>query len=590
MSKPKYNKPIKNEQRAGFNTLTNLDWFKDPNLQERALNQQTEILLKLQANVLESIAKGKDLIICLNHLCILIEKIIPNSLCSIMLLDRFKNMLNVISAPSVDQNFIDILNGTVPGELNGSCGNAAYSKETVIVTDTLTDPRWDKLRDVAKKFEIKACWSIPIFSKTEEILGTFAISHTTSCTPTTFTIQIMKIASHLASIAIDRKNLEDVLIQSQKMESIGVLASGVAHDFNNILVGIMGNADIALNTSNESSDIKELLESILESSHHAAALASNLMIYAGKGRSTKEILNLNLLVTEMLNLVKVSSNINFELYLLDHLWIEGDATHIRQVIMNLMTNAADASMMKETSVMIRTGTIKADKEFLQTCINGKELIEGNYAFFEIEDQGSGIEPDNIIRIFDPFFSTKSFGRGLGLSITMGIIKSHNGGLHVTSKPNSSTIFRFLCPQLDNKGDIKSGFTLKKNKNDFIKKTLLVVDNNITVLEVISVMLGVKGYKIITATSGKKALEILEKTSCIDAVILDMNMPNISGREVYQEIREMNDELPVLICTGNISDQFSDLKTNSQITGHIIKPFTGEEISNALKMLMQIEEI
>jgi CheY-like chemotaxis protein len=117
---------------------------------------------------------------------------------------------------------------------------------------------------------------------------------------------------------------------------------------------------------------------------------------------------------------------------------------------------------------------------------------------------------------------------------------------------------------------------------------LVVDDNLTVLEVISVMLGAKGYKIMSATSGKKALQILKKTSYIDAVILDMNMPDISGREVYQEIRKMNNKLPVLICTGNISDQFSDLKTNSQITGHIIKPFTGEEISNALKMLIQTE--
>jgi signal transduction histidine kinase len=361
MSKTEIRKPTKNELFAGFNTLKNPNWFKDPDWQKRVFGQQAEIFLELQASVLESIATGQNLILCLDQLCILIERIIPNSLCSTMLLDRFKNELNVISAPSVDQKFIEILNGTVPGELNGSCGSADYTKESVFVTDTSTDSRW------------------------ENFLGTFAISHTTCCAPTTFTMQIMKIASHLASIAVDRKNFEDVLIQSQKMESIGLMASSVAHDFNNILVGIMGNADIALNASTESSEIKELLKSIMESSHHAAALASNLMIYAGKGRSIKEFLNLNLLVKEILSLVKVSTNTNFELYLKDDLWIEGDATHIRQLIINLMKNAADASMKKETSVMLRTGTIKADKEFLKTCINGNNLIEGDYAFFEVED-------------------------------------------------------------------------------------------------------------------------------------------------------------------------------------------------------------
>lgn len=250
----------------------------------------------------------------------------------------------------------------------------------------------------------------------------------------------------------ESKNLQVQVLHTQKLESLGILAGSIAHDFNNLLLGILGNADLALLQLSQNSPAKKNITDIISISKRAAELCRQMLAYSGKGKFIIESVNLSGLVFEIGHLLEISICKKAELrYNLEENIpsFSADATQIRQVIMNLITNASDALSGKKGVITISTGVKECSCEYLAKTIFNDRLKEGRYVFLEVLDTGCGMERGTVERMFDPFFSTKVSGRGLGLAAVMGIIRSHKGACEVKSELGKGTSFRILFPVSEN---------------------------------------------------------------------------------------------------------------------------------------------
>ena len=244
----------------------------------------------------------------------------------------------------------------------------------------------------------------------------------------------------------ERRNLEAQIQHAQKLESLGVLAGGIAHDFNNLLTAILGYSSLALMQLPDESVACPMLREIEKAAQRAADLTQQILAYSGRGKFVIQVLRLDTLVQEMTKLLgtvvskKAALNLN-----LAAASVEGDATQIRQVVMNLITNASDALEGQVGAIGVRTGTLQADSAYLRSSFFPDELATGTYAYVEVEDSGCGMNEETLARIFDPFFTTKFTGRGLGLAAVLGIVRGHRGTIKVDSTPGQGTRFQVLFP-------------------------------------------------------------------------------------------------------------------------------------------------
>ncbi|MBN1433216.1 PAS domain S-box protein, partial [Candidatus Fermentibacterales bacterium] len=245
-----------------------------------------------------------------------------------------------------------------------------------------------------------------------------------------------------------RLQLEAQIQHAQKLESLGVLAGGIAHDFNNLLMGILGNAGLALMEMSPESPAKKTVERIETAALRAAELTNQLLAYSGKGRFLVEPVVLSKLVEEMAHLLKavISKSVVLRFEFDPSVpQIEADATQIRQVVMNLIINASEAIAERSGVITVRTGCVEADEDYLADAWMRDELEPGTYAFLEVSDTGCGMSQEMVSRIFDPFFSTKFSGRGLGLAAVLGIVRGHKGAIRVYSEEGKGTTFKVLLP-------------------------------------------------------------------------------------------------------------------------------------------------
>jgi PAS domain S-box-containing protein len=245
-----------------------------------------------------------------------------------------------------------------------------------------------------------------------------------------------------------RIQLEQQLLHTQKMESLGVLASGIAHDFNNIMMAIIGNADLALMRLQQESPVRDNLNRIVQSASRATDLSKQMLAYSGKGKFKVENIDLNHLLEEMLNMleVSISSKVLLRFKLHHHLpMVEADVSQISQVIVNLVINASEAIGDVSGVITISTGFMDCDHSYLNDICADENLTGGQYVYLEIADTGCGIDHETLAKVFDPFFSTKFLGRGLGMSVVQGIIRGHRGAIKVSSEPQKGTTFTILLP-------------------------------------------------------------------------------------------------------------------------------------------------
>jgi len=373
----------------------------------------------------------------------------------------------------------------------------------------------------------------------------------------------------------ERRKLEQQMQQTQKLESLGLLGGGIAHDFNNLLMGILGNADLALQQLSANAPVRECLEKVITATRRASELANQLLAYSGEGKLTVKPLNLSDLIRDLYDLlvVSVSKKTTLDLQLKDGLpAIECDINQIRQVIMNLVINASEACGDQSGRILIETGLRHWDSQNQHSPYLPEIIPTGNYVFLSIGDTGCGMDETTRSRMFDPFFSTKFAGRGLGLAATLGIIRSHRGTVQVASAEGVGTTVTVLLPistktaQPIHPPDLAVGTWTGMG-------TILVVDDEDAVRDVACRMLEKLGFEVLEAADGQAALELFARQGDnIDAVLIDMTMPMLGGRESAAEMRIIRPGVPIVFSSGyNKPDEFG-AETGPHATRFLQKPY------------------
>jgi two-component system cell cycle sensor histidine kinase/response regulator CckA len=383
----------------------------------------------------------------------------------------------------------------------------------------------------------------------------------------------------------ERKRLEAQLQQAQKMEAIGTLAGGIAHDFNNLLMGIQGNVSLLLTHMDAKDPNCERLKNTEKQIQSGAKLTSHLLGYARKGRYEVKPLDLNELVGETSETFgRTKREIAIHQEFADDLFaVEADAGQIEQVLWNLFVNAADA-MPGGGDLILRT------KNVTHKDIKSKlyDTEPGNYVSLTVTDTGAGMDKKIMERIFDPFFTTKERGRGtgLGLASTYGIVKGHDGYIHVTSRQGHGASFSIYLPASE-----KTVREALRHADRLIAgtETVLFVDDEDAIREVGEELLQAMGYSVLLARDGKEAVELYEKNGDnIDIVLLDIVMPHMGGSEVYEKMKEINPNIKVLLLSGySIDGEATDILDRG-CDGFIQKPFTMKELSGKIREIMGTE--
>jgi len=387
-----------------------------------------------------------------------------------------------------------------------------------------------------------------------------------------------------------RLEMERRIQQTQKLESLGVLAGGIAHDFNNLLMGILGYADLALDDLSPTSPARSSIEQIETASRRAAELCRQMLAYSGRSNFVIEPFNIGTLIEEMAHLLKTSISKKAVLNLrIEHGLppIEGDATQIRQIIMNLVINASEAIGESSGFINISTGAVHCDAAILRDAHSGEDLKEGLYVVLDVADTGCGMDDQTLNRLFEPFFTTKFTGRGLGMSAVLGIVRGHRGALKVDSTPGKGTTFRVLLPAAQvPKCD---GVDAQPSEvNERIQESLvLLVDDEETIRRLGRKMLERIGFRVLTAEDGREALRLYrEQRQKIDLVILDLTMPHMDGEETLTALKQVDPKVRVLLASGYSNQELEARFAGEGLLGFLQKPYTMTVLKDHLFPLLK----
>jgi PAS domain S-box-containing protein len=385
----------------------------------------------------------------------------------------------------------------------------------------------------------------------------------------------------------ERKKLEEQFHQMQKMESIGTLAGGIAHDFNNILSSVMGYAELTLLEVEEGSEAEDNLKHLLKAACRAKNLVKQILTFSRQGKIEKRPLDLRAMIAENLNFLRATLPTTIQIKQTMEQGsdlIEGDATDISQIIMNLCTNAAQAMGEGGGTLEVFLNRVNVNPKG-EAAAQG--IVPGGYLRLGVRDTGGGIPPDILKKIFDPYFTTKEVGKGtgLGLSVVQGIIKNYGGGITVSSEAGQGTLFEVYFPRLERKTDRpvheKRGTLPAGNQ-----ERILVVDDEPEIAELVRRHLSRLNYKASVSTGSVEALDLIRTSEgSFDLVITDMAMPKMTGDKLAQEIINVSPGTPIILCTG-FSEYMSEEKARAiRIREFLMKPVVREDLARAVRKVL-----
>ncbi len=385
-----------------------------------------------------------------------------------------------------------------------------------------------------------------------------------------------------------RRHLEQQMQHAQKLESLGVLAGGIAHDFNNLLTGIMGNTGLVLERAVFDEKTRGLLDASLQAAHRAAELTQQMLAYAGQGAVKPTFLDLSRLAGDNLPLLRASVTKQAELTLdcpggLSP--VVGDPSQIQQVLMNLVTNASEALGPAGGRIEIRTGDKEFSADDLASCLVCDGCWPGRYVYLEVRDTGCGMDAAAVPRIFEPFYSTKFAGRGLGLAVAVGIIRRHRGAVAVESAPGEGSTFRVLFPAARppvpvERGPAPADFSLWRGHG-----RVLVIDDEemvrITAQEILEDM----GFEVLCAGDGLEGERLFrEHGKELAAVFLDLTMPGRNGVETYRALQACGLAVPIIVCSGYAQEHALHQFQEGQQVRFLQKPYACESIAAIMREL------
>jgi PAS domain S-box-containing protein len=398
--------------------------------------------------------------------------------------------------------------------------------------------------------------------------------------------RVIRVVGVATDVTTEHRNEEERLLMerqiqhSQKLESLGVLAGGIAHDFNNLLTSILGNASLARRALPPASKALGMVDEITRGAQRAAGLTRQMLAYAGKERMEISPFQLSALVNEMTGLLRVS--ISKKVHLTCNLApdlpaVFGDSSQIGQVLMNLVINASEAIGESSGTITIKTGLQQITEESAQIMNGESQLKSGPYVFLHVSDTGSGMDAETQEKMFDPFFTTKFTGRGLGMSVVQGIIRSHGGAIQLASKVGAGSTFRIFLPAA---GRIPEPVPEKTEPQEEWRGEgcILVVEDEEAVRELTCAMVEVMGFSTIRATDGRQGVTLFrEHSNDIRLVLSDLTMPHLDGREFVRQVAAIRSSVPTVLMSG-----FNENSNSPEAGFFIQKPFSFEGLRSVIQ--------
>jgi len=392
-----------------------------------------------------------------------------------------------------------------------------------------------------------------------------------------------EIISGMAKDISDIRILERQLLQTQKLEGLGNIAAGIAHDFNNLLGVILGYADLLRQSAFEPKKFDRGTQAIVKSAERGKALVKQLLTFARKTETTFNVVQVNEIVSETEKLIEetfpktitISTNLCSNLPV-----ISGDANQIHQVLLNICVNARDA--MPKTGKLI----ISTDKVSRESVIDKfPEAFAKKYVKISVEDNGAGMDENTRRRIFEPFFTTKEVGKGtgLGLSVVYGIMQSHRGFVDVISELNKGTTFEVYFPVPEDSVEDNSGVELIADEISGGTDTVLIIEDEEMLRDLIRTILESKGYSVLTAADGEEAVRIFNKhKDQVAAIVSDLGLPKLSGEEIVSHIMQINPEAKIIIASGFIDPNIRLGLEAAGVKEFIQKPYKANEVLKVVR--------
>ena len=407
-------------------------------------------------------------------------------------------------------------------------------------------------------------------------------------------LYVMRDISERKLLDKQRLQLDRQLIHSQKLESLAVMAGGIAHDFNNLFMAIIGNLELALDNPNLDESTKRRINTALSGLERSAELSHKMLLYSGTTVYLPKDTNLREIFFENENAIReaVPQNIELIIDIPDNLpSICGEPQHLLRLVLNLLTNAWESLGDKAGRVSFSMGREDCDEAFLEHSRIDEKPPAGEFVFLKVSDNGCGMDEEILSKLFDPFFSTKFWGRGLGMSEVLGIVKGHGGAILVESQVGKGTCIKTLFPvsskAIQESGKQAHSFLSADSRDSKItsRKKILVVDDEELVRDMVIQRLEVLGYDTIPAGDGKEGVSIYQQRSSeIDLVLLDFMMPKMNGVQAFNELVSINPDVKAIISTGYSEETVSKMFFTRRPDGIIHKPYKLEDLR---AMLLQV---
>ena len=391
----------------------------------------------------------------------------------------------------------------------------------------------------------------------------------------------------------ERRRMEEAVQESQRVETLGVLAAGVAHDFNNVLTAVVGNLGLArqsLGAGNPRDDAETLIEDAERAAHRAAELVRQLLSYAGKARRTVEPVDVCRVAGDALEVVRatVEPRITLRLDLPPGCApVEADVGQLRQLLLNLILNGAEAIADGPGEVHVRLRVRDVSQDELRRFHGGFALPARRYVEIVVRDTGRGMDPATLRQIFDPFFTTKFLGRGLGLAAALGIVRSHGGGIAVESAEGEGSTFTVLLPAEAGREPVQTASEAIAGtaKGDGL---VLVVDDEPGIRSLVQRAVERLGYTVILAENGEQALQVFERVGReLVLVLLDLAMPALDGTTTAVRLHAARPDLPILVMTGLADSEALAGLADLRIAGFLAKPFNPEQLAQTVAVALRL---
>ena len=553
-------------------------------------------LLELERLVLSQAAIGRNLHESLHRFALGVESIWDGVLCAINLYASERRTLHFGAAPSLPDVYRETVEGFPVDDMPSVCGDAIVNRDFRYISDFENAPaHFEESLPFYHELGVRGCWSIPVFAG-REMVATFCVFTLEPRVPTSEDKHFLRRLAQAVGLLLQtheqnkrQRELDSRVERITRLKSLGQLAEGIAHDFNNLLCAILANAEVIQHTTQSDSQVSECASQICKASNLAADLCQKMLTYAGKPSATRDFVDLPTLVGDVVDIVKSGTppHVEFELECHpDCPPVFGEEAMLSQAVLNLVSNSVDAIGDSTGTVKVTVGFGEVEKRDLNSLYTSEFFQEETCAFIRVEDDGSGIEKATLDSIFEPFFSTKPDGKGLGLSMVFGAVKRHFGAIGVTTEIGKGTEFCFYLPLAKRDAEEAVADIESLHFEPDQPRQVLIVEDNDTVRASLTRLLESRGNNVRPFDSGESLLMDLDQIENADVVLLDIHLMGLSGLETYRAIRDAGFSTPVCFITGLHTEEMVDVLKGDPHCTLIEKPVTYSQLTAAIQQAFQ----